>query len=175
MQGGQNDHVNWREDMSVGHGDVNRVASDVPASDPRIGRILLAAAILVHEDRVLLVRRSITERFLPGVWGVPCGKVEPGEKPDEAAIRELREETGLDGSVVRYVGETAFHSVWRGRRTLNEQSNFLMQPAGAPGQVKLPSPDQEASWVPADIVEDFSGLDAYNRTVIRQWTQTVFR
>jgi 8-oxo-dGTP diphosphatase len=137
------------EGINVDHGGASRVAPDAATSDPRPGQILLAAAILVHEDRVLLVRRSITERFLPGVWGVPCGKVEPGEKLDEAAVRELREETGLDGTVVRNVGETTFPSVWRGKRVLNVQSNFLMRPEGTPGPVKLPSPDQEASWVPA--------------------------
>ncbi len=156
--------------MNTDHGGVNRVAPDTATSGSRLGRILLAAAILVHEDRVLLVRRSKTESFLPGVWGVPCGKVEPGEKPDEAAVRELREETGLDGIVVRYVGETAFPSVWRGRHVLNVQSNFHMRPEGTtPGPVKLPSLDQEARWVPAGIIEHFRGLDAYNREVIQQW------
>ena len=140
-------------------------------SGPRLGRLLLAAAILVHDDCVLLVQRSTTERFMPGVWGVPCGKVEPGEEPEEAAVRELREETGLEGTVVRYVGETKFPSVWRGRQVLNVQSNFLLRPEGALGPVKLPSTDQKSSWVPAVTVEDFPGLDEYNRAVIRQWTR----
>lgn len=151
------------------------MAPDAGTSGPRVERILLAAAILVYEDCVLLVRRSITERFLPGVWGVPCGKANPGEKLDEAAVRELREETGLDGDVVRYVGETVFSSVWRGRQVRNVQSNFLMRPEGPPGPIKLPSPDQEASWVPAVAVERFPGLDTYNRAVIRQWTRTAPR
>lgn len=169
MKGGQNDHVSWREDMNVDHGGVNGVASDAATSGGHVRQILLAAAILVHEDRVLLVRRSRTERFKPGVWGVPCGKVEPGEKVDEAAVRELREETGLDGTVVRYVGESTFPSVWRGRQVLNVQSNFLMRPTRTLGTVKLPSQDQEARWVPAVVVEHFPGLDAYNRDVIQQW------
>ena len=50
----------------------------------------LAAAVVMHEGRVLLVRRSETERFLPLVWGVPCGKLEPGESPEDGALRELR-------------------------------------------------------------------------------------
>jgi 8-oxo-dGTP diphosphatase len=158
--------------MNADHGGVDKVAPNTAASGPRLRRIQLAAAILVHEDRVLLVRRSVTERFLPGVWGVPCGKIEPGEELEEAAIRELREETGLKGTVVCYVGETTFQSVWRGRQVLNVQSNFLMRPEGAPGPVKLPSTDQKASWVPVVMVEDFPGLDEYNRTVIRQWTRT---
>jgi 8-oxo-dGTP diphosphatase len=133
------------------------------------GEIQLAAAIVVYKDRVLLVRRSKTESFLPGVWGVPCGKVDPGESPPEAAVRELQEETGLDGIVDSYVGSSEFSSVWRGRRVCNVQSNFLVLPAGVPGPVKLPNADQEAQWVAVEAVESFPGLDAYNRDVIRQW------
>ncbi|MDX6346920.1 MAG: 8-oxo-dGTP diphosphatase, partial [Streptomyces sp.] len=42
----------------------------------------MAAAVVVHDDRVLTVRRSFGERFLPGVWGVPCGKLDAGETPE---------------------------------------------------------------------------------------------
>jgi ADP-ribose pyrophosphatase YjhB (NUDIX family) len=43
------------------------------------------------KDRVLLVRQSDSGR-----WSTPGGAIEPGESPEEAAIRETREETGLD-------------------------------------------------------------------------------
>ena len=36
----------------------------------------LAAAIVVHNDRVLVVRRSKEEVFLPRNWGIPCGKID---------------------------------------------------------------------------------------------------
>jgi ADP-ribose pyrophosphatase YjhB (NUDIX family) len=51
------------------------------------------------EDRLLLVRLSnITER--PGWWTLPGGGIEFGEHPENAALRELREETGLAGRIV---------------------------------------------------------------------------
>jgi 8-oxo-dGTP diphosphatase len=149
--------------------------------------IRLAAAIAVVDDRVLLVQRSLSERFLPGVWGVPCGKVDidRGEKPREAVIRELLEETGLAGEVVRFVGRTNFTSVFRGRRVRNHQRNYLVRPV-ADGdrrrrgrrhyslepepmpEVTLPSKDQSYEWVPAGQVEFFNGIDPYNLKVIRQ-------
>lgn len=50
------------------------------------------------EDRLLLCRlSSITER--PGAWTLPGGGVEFGEHPEQAALRELHEETGLRGSI----------------------------------------------------------------------------
>ena len=137
--------------------------------------VRLAAAIAVHGDRVLIVQRSMRERFLPGVWGLPCGKVDQGESVEEAVLRELREETGLDGEVVRKVGTSCFDSNWRGRRVRNEQSNFLVRPKGTAGNasagelpvVKLPEADQDYKWVPAGKIENM-GLDNHNLDAIRQ-------
>ncbi|WP_042389686.1 NUDIX hydrolase [Streptacidiphilus melanogenes] len=53
----------------------------------------VAAAVVVANGRVLLVRRAVPEGDL--VWQLPAGKVEPGETVPEAAARETYEETGL--------------------------------------------------------------------------------
>ena len=60
--------------------------------------VLVAACALVDEDgRVLLAKRP-EGRPLAGLWEFPGGKVEPGERPEEALIRELEEELGIDVS-----------------------------------------------------------------------------
>lgn len=51
------------------------------------------------EDRVLLVRHMDT-----GQWVAPGGSVEPGERPADAARREMREETGLEVELAELVG-----------------------------------------------------------------------
>lgn len=155
-------------DATVAGWEVHTREQDEDPSRDHRRNLFLAAAILVHDAHVLVVQRSVTEKFLPGVWGVPCGKLDPGETPEEAAVRELREETGLTGKVVRKVGESKFSSVWRGKQVRNLQSNFLMCCEGEPGPIDLPLPDQKAQWVPVESIARFPGLDAYNRSVIRQ-------
>jgi len=58
--------------------------------------ILVAAVALIDADgRVLLARRP-EGKAMAGLWEFPGGKVLPGESPESALVRELREELGLD-------------------------------------------------------------------------------
>jgi 8-oxo-dGTP diphosphatase len=58
--------------------------------------VLVAAVVLVDADgRVLLAQRP-EGKSMAGLWEFPGGKVDPGETPEAALIRELAEELGID-------------------------------------------------------------------------------
>lgn len=59
---------------------------------------LQAGGIILWRERVVL------RRTLNGEWVFPKGWIDPGETPEQTAIREIREETGLLGEVVRFLG-----------------------------------------------------------------------
>jgi ADP-ribose pyrophosphatase YjhB (NUDIX family)/protein-S-isoprenylcysteine O-methyltransferase Ste14 len=68
----------------------------VPSRPRTVNRPALKLATLVYalrDDQVLLVRRESEPNR--GLWVAPGGKLEHGESPDECAVREMREETGL--------------------------------------------------------------------------------
>lgn len=57
-------------------------------------RVVVGAAVL-RDGRVLAARRT-TPAAAAGRWELPGGKVEPGEEPEQALLREVREELGCD-------------------------------------------------------------------------------
>ena len=69
--------------------------------------LLVAAAVIFAGEKVLLTRRPDGKRH-PGFWEFPGGKVDPGESPEEALCREIREE--LDAEVrVEKIYEVVYH------------------------------------------------------------------
>ncbi|WP_234268803.1 NUDIX hydrolase [Billgrantia ethanolica] len=69
--------------------------------DTRIGPIVAVAAAAIEQGRVLVVRRSKPPNA--NKFALPGGRVEPGETLFEAAVRELREETGIEAEAERVV------------------------------------------------------------------------
>ena len=68
------------------------------------GNVWIAAAGLVvnEADEWLVVKKKYGG--LKGKWSLPAGFVQPGEMIDEAAIREIKEETGIDAEIVGFLG-----------------------------------------------------------------------
>ena len=73
-------------------------------------RKLVVAGLILGEGRVLITQRR-ADQALPLQWEFPGGKVEPGEAPVAALVRELREEIGVEVADLRWVppaGLTAY-------------------------------------------------------------------
>lgn len=118
--------------------------------------VLVAAAALVDADGRVLVSQRPEGKHMGGLWEFPGGKLEPGEGPEDALRRELREELQLDVCCVAPAGFAShaypdFHLLmllylsreWEGR------------PVGAPVQwlrpaqlYSLPMPPADAPLIP---------------------------
>ena len=71
--------------------------------DPKVA----AASIIERDGKVLMVRRAIEPGY--GLWSIPGGYVDRGEVVEEAAVREVWEETGLQVEIQRMVGLFSEH------------------------------------------------------------------
>ncbi|PXX71199.1 8-oxo-dGTP diphosphatase [Nocardia tenerifensis] len=84
---------------------------------------LVVGAVVAHDGKVLLLQRPADD-FMGGIWELPSGKVDPGEALDNALIREVKEETGLDiASIRKYLGEFDYQS---GSGNKSRQFNFIV-------------------------------------------------
>jgi 8-oxo-dGTP diphosphatase len=79
-------------------------------TEPR-KRTLVVAGLIVRERRVLITQRTAAQKqpALALKWEFPGGKLEPGEAPTAALVRELREEIGVTVEVGR-VWDVLFHA-----------------------------------------------------------------
>jgi 8-oxo-dGTP pyrophosphatase MutT (NUDIX family) len=89
-----------------------------------------------------------------GVWALPKGNIDPGEKPPETAVREVREETGIEGRLVDKLGDVRYVYTRRGGlRVFKIVSFFLLQAGrGRIGEIeeRMRVEVAEARWLPLD-------------------------
>ena len=110
-------------------------------------------------------------------WQMPQGGVEKGEAPQDAALRELEEETGVSRDFVNVIGQTEtwlpyelphdlVPKIWKGRFRGQEQKWFLMRFNGTDGQVNIATKHPEFSkwrWLPVSELVD--GIVPFKRAV----------
>jgi 8-oxo-dGTP diphosphatase len=126
--------------------------------------VIVAACALLNEEGAVLIAKRPLGRPLAGLWEFPGGKVEAGEEPEEALVRELEEELGIevakgDLAPLTFASHAYpdFHVLmpvylcrrWRGTVTANEGQelafvrpealrHYDMPPADEPLKIALP-------------------------------------
>ena len=89
-----------------------------------------------------------------GLWALPKGNIDPGESPAETAVREVREETGIDGRLVEKLGDVKYAYTRRdGERVFKVVSFFLLRAVrGRIGAIdeSMRVEVAEARWLPLD-------------------------
>lgn len=63
--------------------------------------------VVIHKGKVLLLYKNQNGRYLG--WVMPKGTVEPGETYKQAALREVKEETGAAARIIQYIGKTQYN------------------------------------------------------------------
>lgn len=112
------------------------------------------------------------------VWSMPKGHVEEGETTEEAAVREVREETGITGRILAPLGTIDFYFMAERRRIHKTVHHFVLERVAG----ELSDEDlevAEVAWVPleelparlkyADERRLMAGLDAILRDIPREW------
>lgn len=110
-------------------------------------RPTVAAAVILQHGHVLLVRRKRAEGDLS--WQFPAGVIEPGETPEEAAVRETDEETGVRTAAILLLGERVHPGTGR------SLAYVACQYRAGTAHVAAPQEITQTAWAP---VPDLAGL-----------------
>ena len=124
-------------------------------------------AVVLDGERVLLIRRG--QAPLKGQWSLPGGGVELGETLEQAAIREVREETGLDIEPVALAGHRQVIARDADGRI---ERHFVILPFAArwiSGEVVLNEELAEAHWLKPSEISGLKTTDGLIDIVGAAW------
>ena len=116
-----------------------------------------AKAVIVNgEGKYLFVRKSSNEDINPNTYEFPGGRIEFGESPEEALVREIKEEIGLDINII-----TAFNT-WTFTKGVDFQLvgvDFLCTVKG--GEEKLSEEHESVKWMGLEEIENNKELPSW--------------
>ena len=108
----------------------------------------------------------LTGRESDRTWVFPKGTPDAGETTEETAVREVREETGLDVEILRPIGTTEYWFAVPGERVHKQVHFFLMRAIG--GDISLHDHEYDhVRWVPVDEARRLLSFDTYRDVLDR--------
>ncbi len=127
--------------------------------DPKVG----AGVFLEEDGRVLLIRRGVNPGM--GLWCLPSGFIEHDESPEVAAMREAKEETGLDVQLGELIGLHSYRDSARGNGIL------ILYRARRVGGILTPGDDAKAAqfFAPHELPPTEQIAFRTHRIVLDKW------
>lgn len=108
------------------------------------------AALIPRRSKLLVLRRSSKEVFLPGVFELPGGKVDFGESPTDGLVREVREETGLQAMAWELLDARSYMSKAGSQHNIEL---FYLTAVNESGEVRISDAHDEFRWVGAEEID----------------------
>lgn len=142
----------------------NEVETVTPTRREYPRRPLVGVRVVIKEgDHILLVRRSVEPG--KGLWSIPGGLVELGERVQDAGRREVEEETGLKVEIERLldVSESLVYDEKGDLRYHYVLIDYLGHPVS--GELKFTSDATEGRWVKIDKVHHYPLTETSSITI----------
>jgi 8-oxo-dGTP pyrophosphatase MutT (NUDIX family) len=119
-----------------------------------VEREFSAGGVLVRTIRGRPMVAAIRPQGRAQVWALPKGRIDEGETPAETAVREVREETGVEGHLVEKLGDVryVYTASWKGGARIFKVVSFFLLRAGRGriGEIEeeMRIEVAEARWLP---------------------------
>ena len=122
-------------------------------------------AINLLENRaneLLLLKRAADAEIGPGLWGVPAGRIEPGESPEQCSRRELKEEIGDDCTLDKVGAIGPFRDTLYG----GVYEIFLFHYRWRTGTVTLNPEHTDYAWVKKEDYRNYAVVDGVDEDIL---------
>src|SRR5574340_1379072 len=119
----------------------------MPQKLQEVGQLIVACEVyIIHDGKVLMHKRAEDKEKFPGFWIGPGGHVDEGEDVLTAAMREIKEETGvlLEASNVKLKVLAFHHHLDRGEVWME----YLFRATIPADQTIISTPEGESKWIP---------------------------
>jgi len=114
----------------------------------KVEKAVSAGGVVVREGETGL-EVVICGRDSDGVWGLPKGTLDEGESLEEAAVREVSEETGLQVEIVKKIGVVEYWFAWEGVRIHKWVHHYLMRTTGG-NTADHDAEYERVEWLPVE-------------------------
>lgn len=111
-------------------------------------KVFSAGGIVVRDGQVLVTQHSGHKG-----WDFPKGHIEEGESAEQAAIREVEEETGVKAEIIEKVGQTEYFYSEDGEKMFKTVTFFLMRYVGE-GEATTAWETSDMAWLSPEEVEE---------------------
>lgn len=130
---------------------------------------ILAADVVIKDNsgKVLLLKRSPSERANPCKWTFPGGKIEAEESPMDAAIREAKEESGLDVLIAEKPDYT--HICGACGEIDKSVIVYVFQAKTAQGEVALSEEHTDFGWFSAEELKLMEVVTVVKQALEQKW------
>lgn len=128
-----------------------------------VKRFKAAKALIVKDNSLLIIKRSLTDVQKPGIWELPGGRINGGEEIKTGLVRETKEETGINIEIIKPLNLRNFT---RDDGQKIAMTLFLCKPLGS--NVMLSKEHTDFEWIPLDKSKDkldeffHAEVDIYN-------------
>src|SRR5687768_16315391 len=109
---------------------------------------VVATGLLIHNEHALIIRRGLHEKFLPGKYELPGGKVDFGEDPSISLSREFSEEVNIKIEVT--IPFRTFSYVMEDENRHSIEIMYLVKLLGDPRDIKLSEDHDDFKWITID-------------------------
>jgi len=127
------------------------------------------SAFIIKDGKLLIVKRAKNETFLAEFYEIPGGKVEFGESPAEALVREVKEETNLDVKVIKPYSTFSYVSSNGEKHTIDIQ--YIVEPIENLENITLSHEHDDYTWITKEEVDNFKFSDQMKEVIEKGFTE----